>query len=255
MLLKPEDRPLFLALLAIAFALLLNAFVGEPDKGHPTQHAPSTQQAQDDSDSCARVSVLYWPLCSLGNAIYAHREVVNASSTLVIGLFTFALFFATYGQLRHLRREFVSTHRPKIIVRGFEIDNRDLPAWESIGAMFVAQNIGETRAKITEVRSRTIIIWATSALPANITMRHKQGYDVRIEGGGMGREMFHIDDGTMTQGNQGMEIYAGTRRLFFVGVVRYMDDNGTVFETGFCREYIPREDRWTPVVCEYEYAY
>jgi hypothetical protein len=146
---EPRDTPLLIALLAVAFALLLTLSVGKINEGPPAQGAPPAKQDQSDGNSCSGASIIVWPICMTGNAIYVHREVINAFSTLIIGFFTFALFIATYGQLRYLSREFVSTHRPKLVVRRLKIDTPIIG--QSVVIKCDLVNIGDTKATITRI--------------------------------------------------------------------------------------------------------
>jgi hypothetical protein len=60
---------------------------------------------------------------------YEYRDFVTAAATVFIALFTFTLWWSTRGMLqatnetiRLARDEFISTHRPKMIVRQFQLD-------------------------------------------------------------------------------------------------------------------------------------
>jgi hypothetical protein len=95
---------------------------------------PKRQNSKHDSDALSGIGViLYGPFCVAGRTIYAHREVLNAASTLVIGAFTVMLFIATflqYGQLRKTlelnRRDFDATHRPWISIGTIQIERATL---------------------------------------------------------------------------------------------------------------------------------
>ena len=154
-MLKPsqQDVPFLAALVAIALALLLNLASARSPECSPAEQAPATQNNQQEQQSFAGVAVIYWPLCVLGNAIYAHREVLNAASTLVIGAFTLALFIATYGQLKHLNREFIATHRPRLRVRLVKMDEPS--PGTVIRIHYRAVNVGESDAK--KIRTKATV--------------------------------------------------------------------------------------------------
>src|SRR5262249_2940731 len=105
--------------------------------------------------------------CSIGVLLFRfidrHNGSFNAFFSAAVAAFTFMLFLAgrwqwhvTSNQLKLAREEFISTHRPRIAMRGLTWIERD--AAENIYAvMFRFQNEGESRAHIFEVGSK--LIW------------------------------------------------------------------------------------------------
>ena len=117
-MLKPIDRPLLYALVAIAFALTLNAGVSFAE----TPKQPAAQQRQTNPNPVALpqqpMPESYW--------VRVVDEPINLF-TGVLALFTIVLAGASIWQGVLTRqgivlgnKEFVATHRPKIVVLGFQ---------------------------------------------------------------------------------------------------------------------------------------
>ena len=154
------------------------------------------------------------------------------------------------------RQEFIASHRPKIIVRSFQIVDRDLPAGKEVNFIFVGQNIGDTTAKIIELRNGTFVqSTKTVVIPGDLSFAFRENLipDLALKSGES--NLFPGNGGSMIEGNESMEIYAGDSALYCMGIIVYIDEIGTRRETGFCRRYHPRENRWDVIDCEYEYAY
>ena len=182
--------------------------------------------------------------------------VVTAIATGFIGRFTYTLSKVTQRQAGLTLKEFISTHRPRIRVRAFEVMDKTLENGQEIVVTFLAQNIGETPATIKEVRGCLHVAKKPdSPLPVDLKSPHKVAFDIRLETGQ--RELFHIRDGTIPTEHTGTAIYTGMTPLYCVGVVTYLDDNGIARETGFCRRFIFRPVYDCQVVQnpEYEYEY
>ncbi len=199
-----------------------------------------------------------------GNAIYAHREVLNAASTLVIGLFTLALFFATYGQLRHLRRDFNATHRPEIIVHSVEHATDTTPETRdpAIGARITYFNKGTSAAKDVVIDARIIPI--NGDPEPGYTFERIMTAKGDIESGAP----YHFDvfsqmSDRLASFEEAFEIFVPVQvsdnetadsKLYCIGTISYSDSRGTRRQTGFCWRWGRR--RWTRDDSpEYEYAY
>jgi hypothetical protein len=245
-MLKPEDRPLFLSLLAIAVALFLNFSSSGMTESQPAQKSATAEKTDSNYASCSGTSVGFWPFCELGNVLYEHREVLNASSTMVIGLFTLALFFATYGQLRHLRREFNATHRPRIRVRFIQdlgVNVNDF--WR--GGLIIS-NVGETDA--------TILTVAYDIARRGMTNKRWEppGLDARVEPeGGVGRvvqpgqsKCYVITSRAPIDVLAITDIRQRRSELCALGEVQYRDDAGIVRSTGFLWLWNPVTEAFIP---------
>ena len=157
-------------------------------------------------------------------------------------------------QIRLGQREFNATHRPKIILRGFRIQNRDLPTGKRIGYVFIAHNAGDSSGRLIECRSATIVLAEKERLPGNLSFPFAEKLELTLDSGE--HEVVPGNGGNKIEGNEAMEIFAGQRVLICLGTVTYLDGNGVRRVTGFCRQYRPREDEWdTRQGSEYEYTY
>lgn len=159
-----------------------------------------------------------------------------------------------FDQIRLAREEFNATHRPRVIARAFQITSSyDLNAGEEVRAIFAAQNIGESAAILEEIRCGTIVLPAQERLPGNLGFPFREALTYTLECGVS--ELIPLNGGAALEGNEGMEIYAGDKALYFLGTLAYVDrDRKTRRLTGFCRRYLPRDQRWETVESEYEYS-
>lgn len=151
------------------------------------------------------------------------------------------------------REEFNSTHRPKLIVCGFHLMKPELPAGQHVRPVFVAHNIGDTVAKVIEVRSATIILGIGEKIPNNYGVPNPEPFDLSLASGV--HEVFPANGGNVISQQDVLNLLAQTHRLFCIGVLSYTDTNGIKRETGFCRRYWTSDRTWEPVESEYEYAY
>lgn len=254
-------RKIGLVLVAIIFVLFVASFgtVAVYQICGPDEYTHAKECAQYNLGS----SILLW----IVGIIDGHNGLVTAVATVFVAGFTWTLWRTSAEQSRLTRasinlgtREFISTHRPKIIVRAFEMGDKELPVDTSILVLFVAQNIGESTAHIQQIRSRVLIHDARYQIPTNLTLRptivdgQMIAYDIPLKGGE--KELFSVDDGTAPRNNESMEVYGETKNLYCIGVILYSDDNGTERETGFCRKWNFRADGWETIGnSEYEYAY
>ena len=199
----------------------------------------------DENDSAAECNKRWW------QRLWTDPIAVF---TFALMVFTGLLVLVSNRQVNLARQEFISTHRPKIIVRAFEMGNPQLPDEETIFVMFVAQNIGDSPAHIEEIRTRIFILPNGTEIPSNAVLQNSIPIEITLQGGE--RELFPSDDGTVPLPGQGVQIFATTMNLYCVGIVRYADDMGAIRETGFCRQWHFRANRWETITSsEYEYAY
>ena len=177
----------------------------------------------------------------------------------VVGAFTgFVLCWQACllrGQTRLAREEFIASHRPKIIIRGFRLLHQDMPIGKKINFAFTAQNIGDTGAKIIEYRNGTFIQFAIQNIPSDLSFPTAENLlpNLVLESGVS--QLFPGDSGEKLLEDKRTQIYSGKSALYCMGIIVYCDEIGTRRETGFCRRYRPSENRWEVIDCEYEYAY
>ncbi|MGP0061466.1 MAG: hypothetical protein ACLPID_19520 [Beijerinckiaceae bacterium] len=182
------------------------------------------------------VTDFFW--CVVG-FFQTYNGAVTAIATVFIGAFTGILVWVTNRQARLTRdsikianREFVSTHRPKIIVRnvsiplGYVVDH-------PISINFTYINIGDTPAKIDVVEAVVFLILKDSKIPRNMSLtccNFKK------------RELFSGDSDMTSQSSafildydHSFSLQSGNRLLCIVGCIYYSDDNGVRRTTGFAR--------------------
>lgn len=149
-------------------------------------------------------------------------------------------------------REFIATHRPKIIVYGMEVKLAGDDKPRHVHFRYV--NAGDTDASVTFIESR--ILWtAKSMVPAGIELhRHdtiKEPIPVPSGMNGFAITPDGVDFVTLVRSGRG-----GHDTAFCVGDVVYRDKNDIERRTGFCCRYDSERERWLKVEDEdYEYAY
>jgi hypothetical protein len=160
------------------------------------------------------------------------------------------------------RKEFISTHRPKLHVRNIDIhrtrigdkvtgqSSERLPLFAPthyVSGQFYISNIGDTLAKIKEIGCW--VEWKQDGLPMSRPYEEKAG-NVGITGeinpGGSLTVPFMS---TELMGEMGNAIREGgdNWHIYVMGWVDYFDELKTRRRTAFCREYRTSKDRFFPV--------
>jgi hypothetical protein len=146
---------------------------------------------------------------------------VTAVATAVIALFTIVLAWVggvqayRLGQTINLaRHEFLSTHRPRIILR--EVYLNDGNIW------FRLVNIGDTPATIIESYRMAEIVQPELMRPLLSTGHNDLG-QIRLAAGEM-KELSYKPDDSLGFFGQGHQSFAGHR--YFTGTIIYTDDLG-----------------------------
>jgi hypothetical protein len=166
-------------------------------------------------------------------------EFSLALFTLVLVIFTGGLWWSTHSLWKAGRDDFISTHRPRVIVRSIVLSWKE----ETLQAIDVhVVNIGVNAGIIKEfgcqlVRRRnttwlTVGDWNPVAIqPIRLTSGERHIFSAAsvIQYGD--HELF--EDAADTE---------GLIRICAVGAIRYADENGVVRETGFLRNYDPESD-------------
>lgn len=182
--------------------------------------------------------------------------------TLWLTLFTGALAYVgivqgylIWQQIRLARAEFVSTNRPRIVVRHMEIGDSDLPTDQPVSVNFVCHNIGDSAAIIGMIYFRAFIFPPGRPLPPRLAFRSEYPCKVRLECGQ--RDLFEMADQKMIPTiEQVIEITQGASLLYCIGLIQYVDDSDSRREAGFCYLYRPEFETWEPrAATEYHYSY
>jgi hypothetical protein len=188
--------------------------------------------------------------------------VVSACAAIAVAFFTKALSKTTASQLKEMRsqlrlanREYISTHRPNIIMRSFGPASAE-PDSERTKATCRYVNIGDTAATILEIGGKII----TAAYPLRTSVAFEtdvfdpppkiaSGQDGTFELGGDSLAIELVDLANRDHGS------SAQFRAFCVGYILYEDDGKRIRKTGFCRWYDSATNRWVKdPESEYEYA-
>ena len=140
-------------------------------------------------------------------------------------------------------KEFISTHRPRLIIRNITIEPSTGPNQPlKINGTFA--NVGETPATITE--SNLSILIGINIFNARTPFGHARNNlnGVHFEPGGA--FTFWVDEPSINLDNpmimQNIALRASV--LYFFGFVMYRDDSGILRRTAFCRRYNPTTERF-----------
>ena len=183
--------------------------------------------------------------------------------TLWLTLFTGVLATVGIGQgylirqqVQLARDEFNATHRPKVIVRNFHIGIHKidkLPDGAAINPVFTGQNIGDSKARVIEVRSGITLLKKGEKPPSGLSFPGKESFDFELATGA--RDLFPANTGFVPDSEFFFNFFSDEYDLYCLGTLTYIDSSGTQRETGFCRRYIEAADSWETIESEYEYAY
>jgi hypothetical protein len=185
----------------------------------------------------------------------AHNGAITAIATFVIAAFTIVLAWVSKAQakliddqLKLARAEFSVTHRPRIIVRSFQMVNIDIPVGERPRFIFIAHNMGDSPGRLIEIRSGTLVLEANERIPNDLAFPHHEDLNATLASG----QKVEV---SVLVNNEAMEIFAEAKLLLCLGTIVYLDGAGNRRETGFCRRYKPDTRQWDSFESEYEYAY
>lgn len=174
--------------------------------------------------------------------IFRSAEFWTAAATIVIAIFTIVLACVTGKQARLTResidlarKEFIATHRPRVIVRFIQGPFEDAESYQFIWVTIV--NIGVNPATVEAFgcdlarRNSVTLQWGISALDAS----PKTISPVTLISGQ--RHTFEITAENPDTFDEKFSDACGNQQLCAVGIIRYIDGNGIARETGFFRIY------------------
>ncbi|MDP1749795.1 MAG: hypothetical protein Q8L22_10070, partial [Reyranella sp.] len=162
---------------------------------------------------------------TLGLFVATVALVVATVATLLIGVF----------QLKHMRREFIAAHRPRMKVREFNhiADGGNAIRW-------TLSNVGGSKAIIRGVRATTRLTKADDDLPAPDYSRCEEITTMTaFEPGNLDEQVT-----LRLPANWG---YDSARWLYVFGYVAYGDELGNGFQTAFIRRHDWPRGRFVPV--------
>jgi hypothetical protein len=229
------------------FCLFVAGLTFSPSYRHCVTDEHAHQSNQAEQTTFTNIGILF--RCEMV-PLDRHAGALTAIGTFFIAIFTLTLWATSGAQIRLARQEFNATHRPRIIVRAFQFEDPNLSASPPLEFLFMAHNTGDAPATITQVRTGNIV-QIDSRLPSAQVFTFTETLAVPLRAGQ--KDLLH---GKISlTGNQPMEIYGESKALYCIGLIVYVDSSGTERETGFCRRYFPRENRWEIKESEYEYSY
>jgi len=170
-----------------------------------------------------------------------HDKSIVASFTILLALSTIGLWWSTRKLWKATRDEFLSTHRPRLIVRQFILQPPVVN--DLLKVDFSILNIGNTEAKVRGIAAEVALwngkFWQPPGIDRNVrpfgpkVVRNGERISVTI----MSR--FNLTATQLTAIQQGTFIICG------VGEFTYTDALGTERRTGFRRNYEVATDMFT----------
>jgi hypothetical protein len=236
-------RKLLAALFAAACLLTFSAEVwrasqhSRPSIPHYSaatkDHAASNHPTEEKAGEQALTRYTFWLTFFTG---------VLALATIGLGTATLWLYFVAERQIKLGRDEFVSTHRPKLIVRQFQVD--PILKDQVITIRFSLINIGDTNA-IPRYTASEIGLWNSDHWEAPGISSIVQKVDLPPIKGGQ-RISFTSKSNFVATEDKIRAIVAGNFIVCIVGEITYADAMGTNRRTGFRRAYDRITDKFVP---------
>jgi hypothetical protein len=167
-----------------------------------------------------------------GVALDSNAALLTALATIIMAVFTGTLWFVTYEAVRIANAEFISTHRPKLLVRRLRIDTPILG--ETVVIKFDLVNIGDTKATIVRLE-RFMQRQGLNPQHPDIDWAEVVPSGEVIEGGHAAEQVCDTHF-----------VYANESSMGFIpnylrvgGEIRYADDNGVIRRVAFLRVALP----------------
>jgi hypothetical protein len=157
------------------------------------------------------------------------------------------------------RKEFVSTHRPKLIIRSVTIKPPTHPALpieegKPVEVEGVVVNVGNTPAEIVE-SNVTVLVGGPmfhARTPFGPSSNNING--VKLVPGGAYTFWLRSEQIDFKNTPDLYSLNKGEKVIYFFGFIMYRDDIGNTRRTAFCRRYDPNAERFT-VVNDPDYEY
>jgi hypothetical protein len=166
-----------------------------------------------------------------------------AAATFLMGIATIGLYNSGRDQIALSRAEFVSTHRPKVIVRQFQLDAPSVG--QPLRVMCSAINCGDTNASIDGLVGELALWNVAGCYYEQPGINPLVEQVTRVLRNGERMTFTYISRFPLTN-IQWNEIQQRSYLLRCVGEITYADDLGTKRRTGFHRTYDVGQDRFIP---------
>jgi hypothetical protein len=189
-----------------------------------------------------------------------YSEAITALATVVIAVYTVVLAWTSSrqskliaSQVRLAREEFIATHRPQLRLSRFYLSNPIMSQGERPSIIFMIQNVGLSVARVTEIRSVSIVLGIEDQFPKNMGIPFSEKFTTRLESGQS--EIFPVNGTVPLEDEDRGWVPQGKKNLYCLGVVVYLDELGNRRETGFCRRYIAATRQLESWPTEFEYEF
>jgi hypothetical protein len=205
------------------------------------------EKTANDGRLAGFTELLFWATCALS----------------VIALFQLFVFGWQGVQLKRAvsaakeatelsNREFISTHRPKIIVHAIDVKRfpdiarPQASEIDKIGAILLCFNKGRGAAINVEIRGTTMV---SSTVP---DAKIQRPIIKTVDSLGIGIKIWvEINTERAIQ-----DLITSVHPIYFIGTISYFDKNGNRRETGFCHMFDANRGRWIRIKTKtYDYAY
>jgi hypothetical protein len=258
-------RRCFLAVLA-GLALLAVAAV-EVSILVPLQTQVCSQNEQTHQVRCTVQNIMIAWLREFGELINYYSPSLTAIATIAIAAFTLTLWRATTKQAELTReavalgnREFIATHRPRLVLRdAFSLISD--PQESRITVFYTIANIGASVCWMTECHLgldfHQTVGYPVFTMTPELCFPSHVPYIGRIEAGE--QKQFTFTDPLQVWDQEHRQNYADTLGLHFVGRITYIDSPGSNVRrhVAFRRKYNSLDQRFHRIWegdNEHEYA-
>jgi hypothetical protein len=225
--------------LSMALLLVLDGTISSLLTCHPPPN--NTSHNQNGHENC---TVFQGPLSSLivfiGEFFEAHDKGIVAAFTVILAISTILLWDATKKSIKLASDEFISTHRPRLIVRQLVV-RKPIIVDHTIIIDYSIINLGETDA-IPRFMCFQILLWNPIEgtwfpdLNQNVPEIH-----IPPIVGGQRVQVEQPSSFTVTS-QQLQNVMNGTLIVTAIGELIYNDRRNVARRTGFRRVYDPKTD-------------
>jgi hypothetical protein len=164
----------------------------------------------------------------------AFFTLVLAFSTIGLWVVTIGLYLAGERQFRLARKEFLSTHRPRIRIKHVWLMNEfwyDHP----LNVKVVCVNCGTIDARIIDYGLDFLIIRKGASLPANHKFAFERAINMPLKSGISGT--FPDLEQSIDEAAE-VSVRNGQANFYCVGYLHYLDEANNPRTTAFCRQLI-----------------
>lgn len=223
--------------------------VSQPEPSHSkgtTENQPKQSERDIDWSGWAQAAVAAIGLCIIWRTLKAIEKQVVANEVAA---------GAAKDSADLARATFLSTHRPKIIVRGAAIMRSTNPAnMRNDGVEFMIVNVGPTQGTVFEISAR---LWAQESwagLPARPPYIGADSLSKPLQPGEAFRYIHDLGEEEAFAFGYADQRGKPETDLVFLGYIHYRDEAGRQYQTAFARRYDAAAKRFTAVdQTEYEY--